>query len=680
MSRSSKQLKTALAYAKNGIKVFPCRLANKRPITKNGFYDATTDVAVIEQWWKRNPNALVGSPNDQFTVIDVDDKGLCPAGKMLTDNAVSRLFETLHDDCMVVKTISGGFHVYYRKHEKATRRINFLPNIDLLGFGGYVILPDQENYISDKNPWDMITRLPEFPFEEFSALSTEMTSARALARQLKRQQKTARTNVNADKKPKKKLKKSVGNKEDTPAIAEIIEKFENSQSVNYSTGQIILEQTPDMYKAKEVPVSADPLEKILVDGKLPVEAGIFDTALINRLFHNIEVQSILGNFLGLRIPSLGDKNVQRSVIPGHEDLTPSMGVRWSKKGTHLLVRDFANYFGDVYEQNDYNVVRLYATMRYKAQAPRLKSPEFVVWFLRMLVDAGVIDVKPLKKKYSMPSCGMPGIQKVANGIQLLDAIKQLYKGYDGSTTFSDRFASAWCAVDPSTANRAKKYLFENGYLCVDGTYDCSGGLRDDGFFNTKVFSIIDHTKRDEINKKEEVKTEDSMGDIVSIKGVRVTQKSFERIKNFCTDYDIENVPERENMFVEVGVVEGLSPNDIDAANIRTFTMENLELVVTDAMAGGGQILMLVGDSIALEELFDQNIRNFRDLVVISEEPNIAFPICFDYEPGQYDLESLSLRVNEYLEGYVSLDEQFIKYTNSKDLFDYILDGRMPEDE
>src|SRR5262245_57366753 len=75
-------LAAALDYAKKGIPVFPCRADNKKPLTKNGFYDATTDVNQIKAWWKQYPDAMIGvptGPKSELWGIDADinrDKGL----------------------------------------------------------------------------------------------------------------------------------------------------------------------------------------------------------------------------------------------------------------------------------------------------------------------------------------------------------------------------------------------------------------------------------------------------------------------------------------------------------------------------------------------------------------------------------------------------------------------------
>jgi hypothetical protein len=49
----------ALLYAEIGFSVFPCD-ARKKPLTPNGFKDATRKAKAIIAWWKRWPFAEVG--------------------------------------------------------------------------------------------------------------------------------------------------------------------------------------------------------------------------------------------------------------------------------------------------------------------------------------------------------------------------------------------------------------------------------------------------------------------------------------------------------------------------------------------------------------------------------------------------------------------------------------------
>jgi hypothetical protein len=43
----------ALKLAERGIPVFPCG-PDKKPLTKNGFKDATSNLAQVREWWKRS--------------------------------------------------------------------------------------------------------------------------------------------------------------------------------------------------------------------------------------------------------------------------------------------------------------------------------------------------------------------------------------------------------------------------------------------------------------------------------------------------------------------------------------------------------------------------------------------------------------------------------------------------
>jgi hypothetical protein len=76
---SRELLRGALIYAGRGVPVFPCKAGGKRPLTADGFLEATTDRASIRRWWGRWPNANVAIPTGErsgLLVLDVDsDEG-----------------------------------------------------------------------------------------------------------------------------------------------------------------------------------------------------------------------------------------------------------------------------------------------------------------------------------------------------------------------------------------------------------------------------------------------------------------------------------------------------------------------------------------------------------------------------------------------------------------------------
>jgi hypothetical protein len=137
-------LDQALAYAARGWPVFPCRErepGRKRPYTPRGFHDATTDAAIIEPWWRRWPNALIGLPTGAASgvvVLDIDVKNPPTNGC----DSLEDLGHVLPATPMV-HTPSRGLHVHFANPERELRCSAGLigPGLDVRGEGGYLILP-----------------------------------------------------------------------------------------------------------------------------------------------------------------------------------------------------------------------------------------------------------------------------------------------------------------------------------------------------------------------------------------------------------------------------------------------------------------------------------------------------------------------------------------------------------
>src|SRR5262245_2554003 len=71
-------LEAALGYAARGLPVFPCKRADKSPLTRHGFNDASTDPEQIREWWTQWPNAMIGMPTGAVSGIDVLDLDVKP--------------------------------------------------------------------------------------------------------------------------------------------------------------------------------------------------------------------------------------------------------------------------------------------------------------------------------------------------------------------------------------------------------------------------------------------------------------------------------------------------------------------------------------------------------------------------------------------------------------------------
>lgn len=126
----------ALSYANQGYAVFPLQPNGKQPLTEHGFKDASRDAEVIRQWWNKWPEANVGIATGRISgivVLDVDRKhGV--------DGVVSAAELDL-TPTLVIKTPSGGFHLFYKAPAGVIvpRRIGVKPGLDILGEGGYVV-------------------------------------------------------------------------------------------------------------------------------------------------------------------------------------------------------------------------------------------------------------------------------------------------------------------------------------------------------------------------------------------------------------------------------------------------------------------------------------------------------------------------------------------------------------
>jgi hypothetical protein len=131
----------ALALARKGMRVFPCRERSKEPLIGDNLRRATTDEQIIRSWWLRG-SANIGIAAGQGSgvwVLDVDgDKG---------GEATLRQWEAEHGELpQTVEAITAnGRHLYWRWPDGETIRNtqdrDDMPGIDVRGMGGYVLAP-----------------------------------------------------------------------------------------------------------------------------------------------------------------------------------------------------------------------------------------------------------------------------------------------------------------------------------------------------------------------------------------------------------------------------------------------------------------------------------------------------------------------------------------------------------
>ena len=132
-------LAQALAYARHGWPVFPCKPGRKEPDTRHGFKDATTDPERITAWWTAEPGRNVaiatGAPGPD--VLDVDVR---PDGSGYAAFRRLKRAGLLEGSLAIVATPGGGLHAYYSGTGQGSGRLP-AHHLDFKAAGGYVLAP-----------------------------------------------------------------------------------------------------------------------------------------------------------------------------------------------------------------------------------------------------------------------------------------------------------------------------------------------------------------------------------------------------------------------------------------------------------------------------------------------------------------------------------------------------------
>jgi len=140
-------IERALAYIEAGWAVFPLIPNSKRPMTKNGFKDASKAREDVRRWWTEQPDANIGISTGEpsgLVVVDVDVKNGAKGMESLA--SLSGI-----DPTLTVKTPSGGLHLYYLTAGPTRCRTGILPGIDIKADGGYVVAPGS---VIDGKPYE----------------------------------------------------------------------------------------------------------------------------------------------------------------------------------------------------------------------------------------------------------------------------------------------------------------------------------------------------------------------------------------------------------------------------------------------------------------------------------------------------------------------------------------------
>lgn len=139
----------ARTLAAAGVPVFPCEPDGKRPLTRRGFLDATSNPRQVAAWWSRRPDANIGIPTGApsgVVVVDVDVHG--PFDGRAAWRRASEV--GLVDGAgLLVRTPTGGAHAYFPATAGTEQRSWQAAGagVDFRGDGGYIIAPPSRRTI-----------------------------------------------------------------------------------------------------------------------------------------------------------------------------------------------------------------------------------------------------------------------------------------------------------------------------------------------------------------------------------------------------------------------------------------------------------------------------------------------------------------------------------------------------
>lgn len=148
----------ALKYADMGLAVFPVIPRDKKPLTENGFKNATTDPTKINEWWTIHPDANIGIATGDVSgglvAIDMDiDKEKDKDGYHSFMEWADANFLVLPDSWLSI-TGRGGYHLFYRSAFSVPSKIGWIEDVDIRANGGYIVAPPSVHPNGTRYEWE----------------------------------------------------------------------------------------------------------------------------------------------------------------------------------------------------------------------------------------------------------------------------------------------------------------------------------------------------------------------------------------------------------------------------------------------------------------------------------------------------------------------------------------------
>lgn len=173
----------ALEYASRGWSVFPIqpptpgdRDSGKRPLTRNGKDDASTNPSIINAWWAQHPNANVGIALDKSGLVVLDvDIGVKKDGTPKKGRESLAEFDADLPRTLTARTGSGGLHCIYSAGGAPIHALELREGLDVIGHG-YIVAPPSLHYTGGVYSWNDVVPIAPTPPVLRNAVAAKRTA------------------------------------------------------------------------------------------------------------------------------------------------------------------------------------------------------------------------------------------------------------------------------------------------------------------------------------------------------------------------------------------------------------------------------------------------------------------------------------------------------------------------
>ena len=156
----------------------------------------------------------------------------------------------------------------------------------------------------------------------------------------------------------------------------------------------------------------------------------------------------------------------------------------------------------------------------------------------------------------------------------------------------------------------------------------------------------------------------------------VCMEDYQTIKNFCEDHDIENIPERSEICVELLSVYGVHTDLIQELS-KPVTFDRFQL--TQYKDGEYNTLVLVLDSEEFDDIWDAYNRGVESNETWNDEPNPYIVLSTNYEVNERKpLDALTRKLGIYLNGVITFEELEMRYLTVNQIFNELYNGIDPD--